>query len=70
MTTITWTPITERLPDADQTVLVWTKGGEWFAAWYDDEDTGWRDGCTTVQMQGDNEVTHLAEPQGPGELQR
>lgn len=69
MTTLTWTPVTERLPDSDTTVLVWTRGGEWFAAWYDGED-GWLDAQTAFQMQGNNEVTHWAEPQGPGELPR
>lgn len=61
---LTWKPIGEGLPDSDVTVLVWLETGEWFSAWWDDDDEtrGWYDAATGGRIEG---VTHWAEPQGP-----
>ncbi len=63
MSTLNWIPVTERLPDAETTVIVWTKAGEWWSAWYDDD--AWKDAANGDTMAGDNAPTHWAEPEGP-----
>ena len=56
-----WTPVTERLPDDDTTVMI---AGRDFGVWigYHDGDDGWLD------VHGSQvTVTHWAElPEGPG----
>lgn len=59
--TLTWHPVTERLPDADITVLCWHAGDQEF--W-----TGYWDGQGWIGCESGGSVlgvTHWAEPRGP-----
>jgi len=56
-TTITWTPITERLPDDESTVLLGLADGFSCEGFLDGDQ--WRDVCATPLLAG--EVTHWAE---------
>ena len=58
---ITWIPVTERLPDDETTVLIATPGADPWPGWHD--EVGW------FQADGSpvEEVTHWANmPEGPG----
>ena len=61
-----WHPVSERMPDADETVLVWyvdqDGAGDWCTAWHCG-DCGWIDG-TGLPMTRVT-VTHWAQPKGP-----
>jgi len=56
-----WHAASDRLPDADITVLMWLQpAGEWFSGWHDFD--GWHDASSGALVRG---VTHWAEPEGP-----
>lgn len=60
-----WHDVRTRLPDADMTVLVWTRdehgGRDWASAWWDGEQ--WIDCASGGVVELD--VTHWAQPEGP-----
>jgi len=60
-----WHDARTRLPDADMTVLVWTRdehgAGDWASAWWDGEQ--WIDCASGGVVEID--VTHWAQPEGP-----
>ena len=62
--TLSWHSVTDALPDADLTVLLWVEtGGEsdWVSGWLDGDT--WRD-STAMPVAG--AVTHWREVGGPG----
>ena len=62
--TLTWHSVTDALPDADLTVLLWVAepdgAQDWFSGWLDGDT--WRD-STAMPVAG--AVTHWAEVGGP-----
>ena len=61
--TLSWHSVTDALPDADLTVLLWVEtGGEsdWVSGWLDGDT--WRD-STAMPVAG--QVTHWSEVAGP-----
>lgn len=60
-----WHPVSERMPDADETVIFWFvdwKGhGDWSAGYCFDGE--WRDLFDRDAVRGT--VTHWAQPKGP-----
>lgn len=66
-TTLTWHDAARELPDADMTVLLWTRDASIDAG--HDWTTGWHDGdCWRLCESGGvcaQTVTHWAEPEGP-----
>ena len=62
---LTWRDATQRLPDDDTTVLLWVEydnESDWCAGWRDGDV--WRDASSAMPVSG--QVTHWAEPSGPG----
>ena len=61
---LTWHAVTDALPDADLTVLMWVEepdgGRDWFSGWLDGDV--WRD-STAMPVAG--RVTHWSDVQGP-----
>lgn len=62
---LTWHPVAERMPDANEYVLIWYVGvgnpGDWCAGWFDGEQ--WRD--SDAYPMHPLTVTHWAQPKGP-----
>jgi hypothetical protein len=60
-----WHDVTDALPDADTTVLMWVceadGSTDWYAGWWDGE--AWQDAANGGPVAG--RVSHWAEPEGP-----
>jgi hypothetical protein len=63
VTTLTWFPVSARLPDAFISVLVFTLQDGVFMAWYDDSAKTWIDCATGAQPEDD--VLYWAQDEGP-----
>ena len=63
VTTLTWVPVSARLPDAIVSVLAYTLEDGVFLAWYDDGAETWFDCATGAQPE--DEVLYWAEAEGP-----
>jgi hypothetical protein len=57
-TTITWTPVAERLPDDDTTVLLALPDGYVTLGWFDDNGPRWWE-CESGELA--HGVTHWAD---------
>lgn len=59
-----WHPVSERMPNADETVIAWFEhkgSSDWAAGYYDGEE--WR--LFEVDPRIRVTVTHWAQPKGP-----
>lgn len=62
MSTLTWIPVTERLPGTDRIVLVWFDADVWDAACWCATESSWAACDRCRWLDG---VTHWADVEGP-----